>query len=50
MVLEISMYLEKTPTGILVPFPVSHFLFTSHFAIFCTLFIQENALNKIRLV
>ena len=32
MVLEISMYFEGTPIGILVPFP--YFLFTSHFAIF----------------
>ena len=28
MVLEISMYFEKTPTGILVPFP--YLIFFSH--------------------
>ena len=50
MVLEISMYFENTPIGILVPFSLSHLLFTSHFAIFCPLFIEENALNKMRLV
>ena len=47
MVLEISMYFEGTPIGILVPFPYLIF-FTSHFAIFRTLFIEENALNKMR--
>ena len=50
MVLEISMYFEEIPIGILVPFPYLIFFFTSHFAIFCILFIQENALNKMRLV
>ena len=50
MVLEISMYFEKTPTGNFGTISRSHFLFTSHFAIFCNLFIQENALNKIRWV
>ena len=35
MVLEISMYFEKTAIGILVPFPYLIFIFTSHFAIFC---------------
>ena len=29
---------------------VPHFLFTSHFAIFCLLFIEENALKKMLLV
>ena len=48
MVLEMSMYFEKT-IGILVPFPYLIF-FSSHFAIFCTLFIEENALKKMRLV
>ena len=50
MVLEISMYFEKTAIGILVPFPYLIFFFTSHFAIFCPLFIEENALDKMRLV
>ena len=49
MVLEISMFFEKTLSEFWYNFPIS-FLFTSHFAIFCTLFIQENALNKMRLV
>ena len=48
MVLEISMYFEGTPIGINGTISLSHFLFTSHFAIFCTLFIEENALNKMR--
>ena len=48
MVLEISMYFEKTPTGILVPFPDLIFFSQSHFAIFCTLIIRQNALNKMR--
>ena len=52
MVLEISMYFEKTPIGIfhitLCTISLSHFLFTSHFAIFCTVLIEENALNKMR--
>ena len=50
MVFEISMYFEKTPIGILVPFPYLNFFFTSHFAIFSPQFIEENALNKMRLV
>ena len=49
MVLEISMYFEETPIGILVPFPYLIF-FSHHFAIFCPLFIEENALKKMRLV
>ena len=49
MVLEISMYLKRPLPEIWHHFPIS-FSFTSHFAIFCTLFIQENALNKMRLV
>ena len=50
MVLEISMYFEKDPYRNFGTISLSHFLFTSHFAIFCTLFIEENALNKMRLV
>ena len=49
MVLEISMYFEKTPNGILVPFPYLIFL-SHHTLLFFTLFIEENALNKMRLV
>ena len=48
MVLEISMYFERPLSEFWYLF-LSHFLFTS-FAIFCTLFIEENALNKMRLV
>ena len=49
MVLEISMYFEKTPIGIWYLFHIS-FSFTSPFPIFCSLFIEETALNKMRLV
>ena len=50
MVLEISMYFEGTPIGILVPFP--YLIFFSHHTLlfFRTLFIEENALKKMRLV
>ena len=50
MVLEISMYFEKTPIGILAPFP--YLIFFSHHTLlfFCILFIEENALNKMLLV
>ena len=38
MVLEISMYFEKTPTGILVPFPVL-ILFSHHTLLFFALYL-----------
>ena len=41
MVLEISMYFEKTAIGIFGTIPLSHFLFTSFFAIFCTMLIER---------
>ena len=47
MVLEISMYFED-PYRNFGTISLSHFLFTSHFAIFRTLFIEVNALNKMR--
>ena len=46
MVLEISMYFEGTPIGYFGTISLSQFPFTSHFAIFCTLFIEVNSLNK----
>ena len=49
MVLEISMYFEGTPIEF-GTISTSNFLFTSHFAIFCPPFIEENALKKMRLV
>ena len=47
MVLEISMYFEGTS---MVPFP--SLIFFSHHTLlfFAILFIEENALNKMRLV
>ena len=38
MVLEISMYFEKTPTGILVPFPYLIF-FSHHTLLFFALYL-----------
>ena len=49
MVLEISMYFED-PYRNFGTISLSRFLFTSHFAIFCPPFIEENALKKMRLV
>ena len=45
MVLEISMYFENTPIGILVPFPYLIF-FHITLCYFCPPFIEENALKK----
>ena len=50
MVLEISMYFEGTPNRNFGTISLSHFLFTSLFAIFCPPFIEENGLKKMRLV
>ena len=50
MVLEISMYFERNPYRNFGTISLSHFLFSSHFAIFFPRFIEENALNKMRLV
>ena len=49
MVLEILMYFERPLSEFWYHFPIS-FSFPSHFSIFCTLFIEENALNNVRLV
>ena len=48
MVLEISMYFEEIPNRNFGTISLSHFPFTSHFAIFRTLFKEVNALKKKR--
>ena len=50
MVLAMSMFFFKDPYRNFGTISLSYFLFTSLFAIFCPRFIEENALNKMRLV
>ena len=49
MVLEMSMFFKR-PYRNFGNISLSHLLFTSHFAIFCPRFREENALNKMLLV